>query len=40
MKYIKTYEGFRDDSHVNEEFIGKIFKNLKNKLSLVQNQTS
>ena len=34
MKYIKTYEGFRDDSHVNEEFIGKIFKNLKNKLSL------
>jgi hypothetical protein len=34
MKYIKTYESFKDDSQVNEEFIGKIFKNLKNKLSL------
>ncbi len=34
MKYIKTYESFKDESQINEEFIGKIFKNLKNKLSL------
>lgn len=32
MKYIKTFESFREP--VNEEFIGNLFKGLKNKLSL------
>lgn len=36
MKYIKTYESFRNkkENKVNEEFLGGLFKGLKNKLSL------
>jgi hypothetical protein len=37
MKYIKTYESFKSSNKVekvNEEFIGKLFQGLKNKLSL------
>jgi hypothetical protein len=32
MKYIKTFESYR--SSVNEEFLGGLFKGLKNKMSL------
>jgi hypothetical protein len=36
MKYVKTFESFKNSKNdsVNEEFIGKLFQNLKNKLSL------
>lgn len=36
MKYVKSFESFKDrkSEPVNEEFIGGLFKNLKNKLSL------
>lgn len=36
MKYIRTYESFKNSNNqkVNEEFIGNLFKGLKNKLSL------
>ncbi len=33
MKYVKSFESFKSEP-VNEEFIGGLFKNLKNKLSL------
>ena len=33
MKYVKSFESFKYEP-VNEEFIGGLFKNLKNKLSL------
>lgn len=35
MKYIKTFESYRNKKEVlNEEFIGKLFQGIKNKLSL------
>jgi hypothetical protein len=34
MKWIKTFESHRNSEKVNEEFIGKLFQGLKNKLSL------
>lgn len=36
MKYVKTFESFKDKKTkaINEEFIGGLFKNLKNKISL------
>jgi hypothetical protein len=37
MRYLKKYDTFKYDKrkeHLNEEFIGALFKNLKNKLSL------
>jgi hypothetical protein len=36
MKYVKNFESFRNSKNekINEEFIGGLFKNLKNKLSL------
>jgi len=36
MKYVKSFESFKDKKSkpVNEEFIGGLFKNLKNKISL------
>jgi hypothetical protein len=36
MKYIRTFESFKGTEKMNEEFLGlgKLFKNLKNKLSL------
>lgn len=34
MKYIKSFESHRSLNSVNEEFIGGLIKNLKNKLSL------
>lgn len=38
MKYVKSFESYRSESNndepINEEFIGGLFKNLKNKLSL------
>lgn len=36
MKYIRTYESFKDSNKekVNEELLGGLFKSLKNKLSL------
>lgn len=36
MKYIRTYESFKSSNteKLNEEFIGNLFKGLKNKLSL------
>jgi hypothetical protein len=36
MKYVKSFESFKDRKlkPVNEEFIGGLFKNLKNKISL------
>lgn len=35
MKFIKTYESFKNskDERLNEEFLGKLFSGLKNKLS-------
>lgn len=36
-KYIKTFENFKKENeqdYVNEEFIGKLFKGIKNKISL------
>lgn len=36
MKYVRTFESFKNSKKelINEEFIGGLFKNLKNKLSL------
>ena len=34
MKWIKTFESHRNSEKINEEFIGKLFQGLKNKLSL------
>lgn len=36
MKYVKSFESFKDrkSEPVNEEFLGGLFKNIKNKLSL------
>jgi len=35
MKYVKSFESFKDRNKiVNEEFIGDLFKNIKNKISL------
>jgi hypothetical protein len=36
MKYIRTYESFKNSNtqKLNEEFVGNLFKGLKNKLSL------
>lgn len=34
MKYVRTFNSFKSSNKVNEEFIGGLFKGLKNKLSL------
>lgn len=34
MKRIKTFESFKSENKVNEEFLGSLFKSLKNKVSL------
>ena len=35
MKYVRTFESHRSQKNtVNEEFVGKLFQGLKNKLSL------
>ena len=34
MKHIKSFNNFKISQRINEEFIGGLFKGLKNKLSL------